>query len=78
MLQAWLAPLQLPFAPDLVQSAAQLASIAGSVVLVMLLVAFGAFVYRSVLGDGIEWPGDVDDDEGGVSRAGDDEEWKYS
>jgi hypothetical protein len=35
-------------------------------------------VYKSVRG-GIQWPDDVeDDDETGVRRTGDDDEWKFS
>jgi hypothetical protein len=61
----------------LVESAAQLVSVAAAVILLGLLVAFGAFAYKSVRGEGIRWPDD-DDEETGVQRSGDDDEWKYS
>lgn len=65
--------------PEIVRSAA---SLAGSVVLLLMLVALGAFAYRSLVGGGIEWPddrdgADADDDVDGVTRS-DDDEWKYS
>lgn len=64
----------------LIESAAQLATIAGTVVLVGLLIAFGAFVYKSTRGGGIRWPDDEEStgSEGGVTRNSDDDEWKYS
>lgn len=72
--------LQLPFGSDFVEIAAQLANIIGALVLLLLLVAFGAFVYKSVQGDGIQWPSDVKEDaedDSGVSRGSEDDDWKY-
>ena len=71
--------VQLPFGSDLVEMAAQLVNIVGALVLLLLLVAFGAFVYKSLSGDGIEWPSDVkeDADEDGVTRGSEDDDWKY-
>lgn len=73
--------LQAGLGSGLLENAAQLASIAGAIVLLGGLAAFGAFVYKSLRG-GIRWPGDDDvtqaGDDDGVTRAGDDEEWKYS
>ena len=55
---------------------ATVAVLAGTVVLVLMLVALAGVAYRGLRGDGIRWPGDErDDDE--VRRASDDEEWKY-
>ena len=51
-----------------------LVAFAGTVVLGLIVVAFGVFVYRSVVGDGIRWPDERTDDE--VPRT-DDDEWKY-
>jgi len=59
------------------ESLAQVAVAAGTLVLVGLLVAFGAFAYKSLRGDGVTWPEDQEEEEG-VTRAEDDEEWKYS
>ncbi|WP_049986012.1 hypothetical protein [Halobellus rufus] len=68
--------LQFPF-----ESLPDLVSIAGTLVLLLLLVAFAGVLYRSVRGDGIQWPDDVEQDDDGVSRRppGDDEEdeWKF-
>jgi hypothetical protein len=70
--------LQAGIGSGLVENAAQLVSVASALVLLGLLAAFGAFVYKSVRG-GIQWPDDVeDDDETGVRRTGDDDEWKFS
>jgi len=69
-------PLQIDAVPF--ESLAQLATVAGTLVLVLMLVALGAFAYRSLAGDGIEWPDEGDDDEGGVTRNQGDDEWKYS
>lgn len=65
------APLQgaLPeFLPDLI-------GVAGTLVLVLMLVAIGGTVYKHLTG-GIEWPDeDADDDE--ASRGDSDDEWDY-
>ncbi|WP_336023706.1 hypothetical protein [Halobellus salinisoli] len=67
--------LQLPF-----ESLADLVSLAGTLVLLLLLVAFVGFLYRSVRGEGIQWPDDIESDDDEVSRRPpdeDDDEWKY-
>jgi hypothetical protein len=63
----------------LLESISQLAVVGGTLVLVLGLVAFGAFVYKSLRGDGIEWPDDVDDDadDGEVRRGNSDDEWEF-
>jgi hypothetical protein len=51
---------------------------AGALLLVMMVLAFAAFVYRSLTG-GIEWPTETADDEDEVRRnRGSDDEWRYS
>ena len=50
--------------------------IAGTVVLVLILVAAGGFVYKSMTG-GIEWPDEEPEDEEGLRRGGQDDEWDY-
>ena len=53
-------------------------ALAASLVLVLMVVALGAFAYKSLRGDGIEWPEDREpNDEDGVSRGNDDDEWDY-
>ena len=66
------------FGGDVFGPAVELLPIVASLVLVLMVVAFGAFVYRSLTG-GIEWPDDADEeaDNEGVTRSHDDE-WKYS
>lgn len=68
--------LQLPW-----ESLADLVGIAGTLVLALLLVAFAGVLYRSLQGDGIQWPDDVDADDDSVTRRppsdDDDEDWKY-
>lgn len=65
-------PLQagLPeFVPDLI-------GIAGTVVLLLIVVALAAFAYRSLTG-GIEWPEDEPAEEDALRRGGEDDEWDY-
>jgi len=51
---------------------------AGAVILLLMTVALGSYAYKSLNG-GIEWPDEQSgEDSDGVSRTGDDEEWKYS
>jgi len=57
------------------ESIAGIAVTAGTVVLVLGLVAFGAMAYRHFTG-GIEWPDDREDEDG-VARGDDDGELKY-
>jgi hypothetical protein len=53
-------------------------ALAASLILVLMIVALGAFAYKSLRGDGIEWPDDQDPDgEDGVSSGSDDDEWDY-
>lgn len=59
--------------PDI---AVDVVGIAGTLVLVLILVAAGGIAYKALAGDGIEWPEDVEDDDE-VSRGDPDDEWKY-
>lgn len=65
----------------LLGSLAQVAAIAGTLLLVLAFVALGAFVYRQVVGDGVEWPGEgeaeADPGDDGVTRGDSGDEWKY-
>lgn len=69
-----LAPYQLQaglpeFVPDLI-------GLAGTLVLLLVLVALGGVVYRALTG-GIEWPEEREEDDDAVSRGGQDDEWDY-
>jgi hypothetical protein len=59
------------------EAVSQLAVVGGTLVLVLGLVALGAFAYRSLRGDGIEWPSDAEEDADEVRRGGTDDDWKY-
>lgn len=62
--------LGLPeFVPDLV-------GFAGTLVLVLMLVALGSIAYKHLTG-GIEWPEDRPEDDDGVREGGQDDEWDY-
>ncbi|MEF8783681.1 MAG: hypothetical protein V5A39_05870 [Haloarculaceae archaeon] len=54
-------------------------ALAGSIVLVLMLVALGTYAYKNLRGDGIEWPDDkpdpAEDDE--IRQGDDEDEWKY-
>lgn len=73
------AALQLSFEGGIMEAIAQVAVLAGTVVLLLMLVGFGVFAYKNIRGDGIEWPDDKEttpgDDE--VRRGDQDEEWDY-
>lgn len=56
------------FLPDLLGLAAML-------VLVLILVAIGGFVYRQLTG-GVEWPDERENDDS-VKRGEDDDEWDF-
>lgn len=59
--------------PDIVPD---LVGIAGTVVLLLMLVALGGFAYKSLTG-GVEWPEDREEDDESLRRGGDDEDWDY-
>lgn len=59
--------------PDVVPN---LIAIGGTVVLLLILVALGGVIYRSLTG-GIEWPEDRDDDPDSLRRGDEDDEWDY-
>mgnify|MGYP000132655374 CR=1 FL=1 len=61
----------------LAESVGQVVGAAGAIVLALMVVALVGFAYKSLRGDGIEWPDDVDDDEDGVSQGESDDEWDY-
>lgn len=53
-----------------------LLGIAGTVVLVLIVVALGAFAYKSLTG-GVEWPEDREENDDAVRRGDPDDEWEY-
>jgi hypothetical protein len=65
-----------PFGGGLLESAAQAAVIASTLVLVLMLVALGGFAYKQLRGGGVEWP-EEDPGNDDTGRSGDDEEWDY-
>lgn len=67
---------QFPVGSGLLEAAAKLVPVVGTVVLIAMLVALGGFAYKSLRGDGIRWPDDEETDSTMVSRS-DDDEWKY-
>lgn len=68
-------PLLQLLGDGIVQTVAQLAIVGGTLVLVLLLIAGGAFAYRQLRGEGVEWPEETDDET--VSRGDEDDEWDY-
>lgn len=73
-----LLPLQLPFGPGLTEAAGQAAVLAGTLVLMLMLVALVGFAYKSLRGDGIRWPSETDRDAEEGAQPGDpDDEWDY-
>ncbi|PSQ07903.1 hypothetical protein BRC97_02930 [Halobacteriales archaeon QS_6_71_20] len=60
----------------LVGSLAQAVVAVGSLLFLMMLVAFGAFAYRNLRGDGVEWPDEEPGDDE-VRRGDDEDEWEY-
>ncbi|AEM59322.1 hypothetical protein HISP_19120 (plasmid) [Haloarcula hispanica N601] len=72
-------PVQL--GSGLLESVGQVAAVAGTVVLLLMLVGLGAFAYKSLIGDGIRWPdereeADSEEDDGVVQGSREDD-WKY-
>jgi len=69
------------FGSGLVGSIAQVAVIAGTLVLMMGLVAMGVYAYKNIRGDGVTWPDERDDmdvgDDDGVRKGNKDDEWDY-
>jgi hypothetical protein len=58
-------------------SVRQVAVLAGSIILLLMLVAMIGVAYKHFQGDGIEWPDENEPDDN-VSRGdNDDDEWKY-
>jgi hypothetical protein len=69
-------PLQLP-GSGLTESVAQIAVVAGMVVLMLMLVGLGGFAYKNLRGDGVRWPDEREESGEGAQRGSDDDEWKY-
>ena len=65
-----------PFGGGLLESAAQAAVIASTLVLVLMLVALGGFAYKQLRGGGVEWP-EEDPGHDDTGRSGDGDEWDY-
>ncbi|MDS0222403.1 hypothetical protein NDI54_13730 [Haloarcula sp. S1AR25-5A] len=72
---------QIQLGSGLLESVGQIAALAGTLVLLLMIVGLGAFAYKSLRGDGIRWPDDTEETEGpedgGVTQGSNDDEWKY-
>lgn len=53
-----------------------LVAIGGTIVLLLMLVAMGGYLYKSLTG-GIEWPDDREPDDDALRRGDEDDEWEY-
>lgn len=53
-----------------------LVGIAGTVVLLLIVVAMGAFAYKSLTG-GVDWPDEDEQDDDGLTQGNADDEWDY-
>lgn len=53
-----------------------LIGIASAIVMLLILTAFGGFIYKSLTG-GVEWPDEKEADDDTVSRGDSDDEWEY-
>ena len=69
-------PLPLQVGSGLLESFSQVVGLAGALVLVLMLVALGTYAYKSLSGDGIEWP-DEKEESDEVTRGSDDDEWDF-
>jgi len=54
----------------------ELVTIAGTLVLVLIVLAAGAFAYRAYTGT-LTWPTDTPDDPEDLQRGANDDEWKF-
>jgi hypothetical protein len=65
----------------LLESVGQIAAVAGTVVLLLILVGLGAFAYKSVVGDGVRWPDERQEtdseEDNGVVQGSREDDWKY-
>lgn len=50
---------------------------AGTLILLLMLVALGGYAYKALSGDGIEWPEDIEEDDDSLRRGDTDDEWDY-
>ena len=70
--------LQVVGGGGLLGSVAQIAAVAGTLVLGLIVVGLVTVAYKHFQGDGIEWPDEKhESDDGEVARAGSDDEWDY-
>jgi hypothetical protein len=61
----------------LLGSVAQVAAVAGTLVLALILVGLATVAYKHLRGGGIEWPDDKREADDEVARGGSDDEWDY-
>lgn len=58
-------------------SVIQLVLAAGSLILLLMVVALGGYAYKQLRGDGVEWPDEDPDHDDGVRSGDEDDEWDY-
>lgn len=71
-----MAPLILQAFGGPLESVAQVAVIAGTLVLALMIVAMATYAYKQLRGDGVEWPDEESNDDS-VNRGDTDDEWDY-
>lgn len=69
--------LQVIGGGGLLGSVAQIAAVAGTLVLALIIVGLVTVAYKHFQGDGIEWPDERSDSDDSVARGGSDDEWDY-
>ena len=70
--------LQLIGGDGLLGSVAQVAAIASTLILALIIVGLVSVAYKHFQGDGIEWPDEEHEaGDGEVAQGGSDDEWDY-
>lgn len=72
-----LIPVLQPLGGGWLETAGQAAVAAGSLLLVLMVVALGGYAYKQLRGDGVEWPDEKQGDEDSVQTGDTDDEWDY-
>lgn len=67
----------LQFSGGFVELAGPIVAAAGSLVLLLMVVALGGYAYKQLRGDGVEWPDEDPDSDDGVTSGEADDEWDY-
>ncbi|MFB6223447.1 MAG: hypothetical protein ABEH86_07220 [Haloarcula sp.] len=74
-------PFPVQLGSGLLESVGQVAAVAGTIVLLLILVGLGAFAYKSLIGDGVRWPDEREEadseEDSGVVQGSREDDWKY-